>query len=69
MSTLNTDTPLERADDFYQMLIDAHHGLSTAQSHAMNAALVLLLCNHVGSLDVIKQALDAARQTCLEQAA
>jgi hypothetical protein len=35
----------------------------------MNAALVLLLCNHVGSLDVIKQALDAARQTCLEQAA
>ena len=55
MSTLNTDTPLERADDFYQMLIDAHQGLSTAQSHAMNAALVLLLCNHVGSLDVIKQ--------------
>lgn len=69
MPALNTTQPMDRADDFYEMLIDAHQGLSTAQSHAMNASLVLLLCNHIGSLDVIAQALGAARQACQEQTA
>lgn len=69
MPALNTTQPMDRADDFYELLIDAHQGLSTAQSHAMNASLVLLLCNHIGSLDVIAQALDAARQACQEQTA
>jgi hypothetical protein len=52
---------LDAADDFYEALIDAHQGLSSADSHAFNARLVLLLANHVGSLDVLRQALAAAR--------
>ena len=55
------DTPhLERPDDFYQALIEAHAPLQPAESHAFNARLVLLLANHIGSLDVLRQALHAA---------
>ena len=58
---LITDPNLERPDDFYEALLDAHQGLSTAQSHDLNARLVLLLANQVGRLDVLKAALQAAR--------
>ncbi len=58
---LITTTHLDAPDDFYEALIDAHRDLSTEQSHAFNARLVLLLANHVGSLDVLRQALAAAR--------
>ena len=58
---LITDTHLESPDDFYEALIAAHDGLDEAESHALNARLVLLLANHVGSLDVLREALAAAR--------
>ncbi|MBC7717874.1 MAG: DUF2783 domain-containing protein, partial [Pseudorhodobacter sp.] len=35
------------------------------QSHAMNAKLILLLANHIGSQSVLVQALCAARDTTL----
>jgi len=59
--TLITDPHLDAPDDFYEALIEAHRNLSTADSHALNARLVLLLANHIGELDVLKQALAAAR--------
>ena len=58
---LITDAHLESPDDFYEALIAAHEGLDEAQSHALNARLVLLLANHVGSLDVLREALAAAQ--------
>jgi hypothetical protein len=58
---LITAPHLDAPDDFYEALIDAHRDLATAQSHALNARLVLLLANHIGSLDVLQQALRAAR--------
>lgn len=61
MNTLITAPRLEAPDDFYEALIDAHRGLGSEQSHALNARLVLLLANHIGQLDVLKQALRAAR--------
>lgn len=48
-------------DDFYEALIDAHHGLSDEQSEALNARLILLLANHIGDLRVLRQALAAAQ--------
>ena len=59
--SLITDANLESPDDFYEALIAAHDGLDEAASHALNARLVLLLANHVGSLDVLREALIAAR--------
>lgn len=58
---LITTANLESPDDFYEVLIDAHQGLDSEESHAFNARLVLLLANHIGSLDVLRQALVAAR--------
>jgi len=57
-------TPLRSftsGDDFYEMLIETHRGLSDADSRLVNARLVLLLANHVGDLDVLREALAAAR--------
>jgi len=48
-------------DEFYEALIDAHHGLSDEQSEALNARLILLLANHIGDLRVLRQALAAAQ--------
>ena len=58
---LITEPHLDAADDFYEALIDAHRDLAVEQSHALNARLVLLLANHIGSTDVLRQALAAAR--------
>ena len=58
---LITSPHLDAPDDFYEALIDAHRDLSTEDSHALNARLVLLLANHIGALDVLHQALSAAR--------
>ncbi|WP_418316893.1 DUF2783 domain-containing protein [Piscinibacter sakaiensis] len=58
---LITTPNIERPDDFYEALIDAHRDLGTEQSHAMNARLVLLLANHIGDLAVLREALAAAR--------
>jgi hypothetical protein len=62
---LITSPHLDAPDDFYEALIDAHRDLPTAESHALNARLVLLLANHIGSLDVLRQALLAARAEAL----
>jgi hypothetical protein len=58
---LITDSHLDAPDDFYEALIEAHQGLSTDESHAFNARLVLLLANHIGAMPVLREALDAAR--------
>lgn len=59
--SLVTTPNLESPDDFYEALIAAHDGLDTEASHALNARLVLLLANHVGRLDVLREALAAAK--------
>ncbi len=60
---LITEPNLSAPDDFYEALIEAHRGLGTAESHALNARLVLLLSNHIGDFHVLREALDAARDS------
>ena len=62
---LNTQPNLESPDDFYEALIDIHRELSPTQSQQLNAALILLLANHIGQQAVLTQALNAARDTTL----
>lgn len=49
-------------DDFYEMLIETHRDLSDEQSAMVNAKLVLLLSNHIGDMDVLAEAMKAARE-------
>jgi len=62
---LNTAPNFADADAFYEALIDAHRDLSAAQSHELNAKLVLLLANHVGDIVTLNEALAAARASVL----
>ena len=68
MQELNTQSNFTVPDEFYERLINAHRDLSTNESNAMNAALVLLLSNHIGDLNVISQALDEARRSVMAPA-
>ncbi|MBO9512758.1 MAG: DUF2783 domain-containing protein [Variovorax sp.] len=66
---LNTQPNLQNPDDFYQALIDTHRGLSDEHSAALNARIVLLLSNHIGDEDVLKEAFRTARQSLHAEAA
>jgi len=63
---LNTAANMAAPDDFYEGLIDMHRDLSPAQSNAANAALILLLANHIGSIEVLEQAMAIARQDAMQ---
>ena len=63
---LNTTPNLSAPDDFYEALINAHQDLSIEDSLAFNARLVLLLANHIGSFDVLQEALQAAKKIAKE---
>ena len=57
-----TITPnLSRPDESYARLIAAHDGLSEAESHAMNARLILILMNHIGDHHLLAEAVRLAR--------
>jgi Protein of unknown function (DUF2783) len=58
---LNIEPAITRADDFYEALIDTHRDLTLEQSQVVNAKLILLLANHIGDLDVLRDALKRAR--------
>jgi hypothetical protein len=49
-------------DDFYEMLIDAHRDLDDEASERLNARLILLLCNHIGDISVLREALALSRK-------
>ena len=55
-------------DDFYETLIDTHRGLSDEQSALVNAKLILLLANHIGNMQVLRQAMQLARAEVAPQA-
>ena len=52
---------LDDYDDFYDMMTDSHHDLDERQSKMLNAQLVLVLANHIGDLNVLRQAFAVAR--------
>lgn len=59
---LNTKPNIPAPDDFYAALIAAHDGLGDDASAALNARLVLVLANHVGDPETLREALDVALQ-------
>jgi hypothetical protein len=61
--TLSTSSNFADPDAAYRMIVEAHRGLSDEDSAALDAALVLLLANHIGDLTVLKEALEQGAQT------
>ena len=62
MARLKIDPNLAAPDDFYAALIELHRGLSEEQSELVNAKLILLLANHVGDMDAVREAMQRARE-------
>ena len=62
MPKLVTTPNIDRPDDFYAALLALHEGRGKEESDAVNARLILLLANHIGDMDVLREALDAAGQ-------
>ncbi|NIZ12550.1 DUF2783 domain-containing protein [Phaeobacter sp. HF9A] len=60
MMSLNTDPNITDPDGFYAELLDVHDGLSDDASMAVNARLILLLANHIGDREILREALAAA---------
>jgi hypothetical protein len=59
---LKTEANIAAPDDFYEELIDLHRDLTDEQSALVNAKLILLLANHIGDIDVLREAMAAARK-------
>ena len=63
MAALLTEPRIARPDDVYDLLIGLHAGMDESRSHVVNAKLIFLLANHIGDEDVIRAAIDVARNS------
>ena len=61
--TLLTAPRLTDPDAVFAALVAAHDGLDEAASRRVDAALVLLLANHIGDDAVVLHAIQTARHT------
>ena len=61
MTKLVTQSRFPDPDAAYVALVDARRGLSTEAAADLDARLVLILANHVGDLDVLRDAIALAK--------
>ena len=65
---LNRQPNIADADGFYQELIESQRELSDAQAEMLTTKLVLILANHVGDREVLREAIALARDNTLAHA-
>ncbi len=63
---LSTSPNFARPDDAFRAVVEAHRGLSDAESADLDAALVLILANHIGDLDILGEAIALAKRRMLD---
>jgi predicted LPLAT superfamily acyltransferase len=61
MGKLVTASQFPDPDAAYGALIEARRGLSEAAAAVLDARLVLILGNHIGDLDVLREAIALAK--------
>ena len=59
---LMTDSRFKDPDQAFVTLIEARRGLSEREASEMDAKLVLILANHIGDMQVLKEAIAFAKQ-------
>ncbi|KMJ45757.1 hypothetical protein AB204_07420 [Xenorhabdus khoisanae] len=64
---LNTIASKISNDELFALLVQAHEQLSENESRQLDARLVLLLANHIGSVEVIKEAVEYARNSLISK--
>ena len=59
---LSTSSNFTAPDDAFRAIVEAHRGLNDAQSADLDAAVVLILANHIGDLGVLREAIELAKR-------
>ena len=63
MAKLETGSRFAEPDAAYVALVEARRGLSEDASAALDTRLVLILANHIGDIDVLKEAIALAKES------
>jgi hypothetical protein len=63
---LSTTSNFAKPDDAFRAIVEAHRGLLEGQSADLDAALVLVLANHIGDIDVLSEAIILAKRRMLD---
>jgi hypothetical protein len=63
---LSTSSNFAKPDDAFRAVVEAHRGLSDEQSADLDAALVLVLANHIGDIAVLHEAIALAKRRMLD---
>jgi hypothetical protein len=63
---LSTASNFSKPDDAFRLIVEAHRGLSDEQSAALDAALVLILANHIGDIEVLRDAVTLGKRRLAE---
>lgn len=63
---LSTGSNFARPDDAFRAIVEAHRGLTDEQSADFDAALVLILANHIGDIDVLREAIGLAKRRMID---
>jgi hypothetical protein len=62
---LSTSSYFAKPDEEFRAVVEAHQGLNDEQSADLDAALVLILANHIGDLEVLREAIALAQRRML----
>ena len=60
--TLSTTSNFSDPDTAYRLVVEAHRGLSDEDSVSLDTALVLILANHIGDAEVLREAIALAKR-------
>ena len=63
---LSTGSNFARPDDAFRAIVEAHRGLTEEQSADFDAALVLILANHIGDIGVLREAITLAKRRMVD---
>ena len=61
MTKLITDSQFADPDSAYRALVEARRSLSDTEASALDSKLVLILANHIGDLEVLREAIALAK--------
>ncbi len=63
MAKLMTQSRFAEPDAAYVTLVEARRGLSDEAAADLDARLVLILANHIGDVDVLREAIALAKKS------
>ena len=66
--TLSTSSNFAKPDDAFRAVVEAHRGLTEEQSADLDASLVLILANHIGDIEVLREAIALAKRRMVDAA-